>query len=155
MKIIKIESERLIITTCSFNEMRDLKSRQKDPEMAKAYGEMIDTMKKNPGCEEWGCAWKISLKDGTRVGDLCFKGIPDENGSVEIGYGIDEEYQHNGYATEAVGAMVNWCYETDGVYSLCGQTEADNIYSQKVLEKNGFEPDGFGEEGPMFRIKFR
>ena len=36
------------------------------------------------------------------MGDLSFKGFNDD-GSVEIGYGIDEAHQGQGYATEAVG----------------------------------------------------
>jgi RimJ/RimL family protein N-acetyltransferase len=56
----------------------------------------------------------IEKTDGTHIGDLCFKGL-QENGIAEIGYGILEEHQSQGYATEAVQAakaMTNWLTET-------------------------------------------
>ena len=34
------------------------------------------------------------------LGNLCFKGL-EENKNPEIGYGIYDEYQGRGYATEA------------------------------------------------------
>ena len=52
----------------------------------------------------------IELKDGTHIGELCFKGL-DSNGITEIGYGISEEYQRNGYATEALKAVRGWTKE--------------------------------------------
>ena len=45
----------------------------------------------------------IKRKDGAHVGNLAFKGFSTD-GSVEIGYGINDEYQGPGYASEAVNA---------------------------------------------------
>ena len=50
----------------------------------------------------WYTAWGLYQNDsGDWVGDLCFKGLP-ENGQPEIGYGLLPEYEHQGYATEGV-----------------------------------------------------
>ena len=94
--------------------------------------------------------WMIELLDGTHIGDLCFKGL-EADGIVEIGYGILEEYQGQGYATEAVGEAANWALQQPGVRRVEAETEPDNRASQRVLEKCGFLPSGtFGEEGPRF-----
>ena len=94
--------------------------------------------------------WMIELRDGTHIGDLCFKG-PGTNGTVEIGYGVLEEYQGHGYAAEAVGAAVSWALQQPGVNRVEAETEPDNRASQRVLEKCGFLPSGvIGEEGPRF-----
>jgi ribosomal-protein-alanine N-acetyltransferase len=70
---------------------------------------------------------------------------------VEIGYGIFEEYQGQLYATEAVGAAVNWALQQPGVTRVEAETALDNRASQRVLEKCGFLPSGtIGEEGPRF-----
>ena len=70
---------------------------------------------------------------------------------AEIGYGILEEYQSQGYATEAVGAAANWALKQSNVTRVEAETEPDNRASQRVLEKCGFLPSGtFGEEGPRF-----
>lgn len=153
MNHIVIETQRLYIFPKSIKEMKALCNTESDPEMKQAYSEMLDTMQKLNGREEWGADWYIKLKTGVSVGDICFKGTPDTDGAVEIGYGIDETYRRMGYATEAVGGIVNWALTQDGVRLVTAQTEPSNKISQKVLLKNGFLRDGYGEEGPLYKLK--
>ena len=62
-----------------------------------------------------------------------------------------EEYQGQGYATEAVGAAVTWALQQPFVTCVETETAPDNRASQRVLEKCGFLPSGtIGEEGPRF-----
>lgn len=42
------------------------------------------------------------------------KGQSDAAGCVEIGYGIDGAFQKNGYATEAVSALVQMACTSEG-----------------------------------------
>lgn len=91
----------------------------------------------------------IELKDGTHIGELCFKGV-DESGLTEIGYGVADNYQGCGHATEAVSALVDRAPKQPGVTCVTAETEEANIASQKVLSKAGFIPTGeTGEEGPL------
>lgn len=152
MKHIVIETKRLYITPQSIEEIEALRDKENDLEMKKAYSEILDLMLKLNGCEEWGSDWKISLKTGAIVGGIGFKGTPDAEGMVEIGYGIDEAYRRNGYATEALGGIVEWALQQDGIECISAQTEPDNKISQNVLLKNGFYRDGNGAEGPLFKI---
>ncbi len=123
---------------------------ESDPGMKAAYGEMLSMSLEYPEQKQWYIAWIIELHDGTRVGDLCFKGL-SEGGMVEIGYGILPQFQGNGYATEAVRAMTAWAAAQPGVKSVEAETEAENAASQSVLKKAGFVPSGRnGEEGPRF-----
>ncbi len=86
----------------------------------------------------WFRLWRfISVQDNKKVGGVLFKGAPNENGEVEIGYGIDDEYQCQGYATEAIKETIKWALEQEGVLSVIAETEKDNIPSQKVLQKIG------------------
>lgn len=147
---LQVRTKRLKMRPYNLEEMKALKENEQDKEMQKAYGEMIDCMVANQGKEYWGAAWEIALHDGTRVGDFCFKGAPDEAGEVEIGYGIDEPMQRNGYATEMVAAMLHWAMVQPGVKAVTAETEPDNKISQKVLYSNGFIQKGYGEEGPRF-----
>ena len=106
----------------------------------------------HPGEWDWYAMWMIEKMDGTHIGDLCFKGLR-EDGIAEIGYGILEEYQGQGYATEAVQAACRWAFLHPDVRSLEAETDAGNTASQRVLEKCGFRPNGtFGEEGPRFTL---
>ena len=55
---------------------------------------MLAGCKKSPEQRIWHTIWFMQLNDGSGqiVGDLCFKGLND-NGSVEIGYGMKEDYE--------------------------------------------------------------
>ncbi|MDD4851175.1 MAG: GNAT family N-acetyltransferase [Gemmiger sp.] len=148
---LTVESARLTLRPYTLGEMEGVMAAEADPEMRQAYAEMLAAMRALPGREEWGAEWQVALRDGlVTIGGIGFKGPPDAAGRVELGYGIDLPYQGNGYATEAVQALVNWCWQQPGVAQVLAQTEPGNATSQRVLAKCGFVRDGNGEEGPMF-----
>ena len=145
-----IETNRLMIHTASRKEMLRIIESQTNDFLQKAYREMLQGCLEHPDQREWYAVWMIEGKDGSHVGDLSFKGFNDD-GSVEIGYGINENYQGNGYAAEAVNATVMWALQQPGVTRVEAETAPDNQASQRVLEKCGFIPSGAdGEEGPRF-----
>lgn len=151
MKELCVETRRLRIRPRTFDEMEALRAAEPDPELKKAYGEMLDAMLALPGREEWGADWIICLAGGEIVGGAGFKGAPDRNGAVEIGYGIDAAYRNRGYAAEAVAGLCRWALEQPGTARVEAETDPDNAASQRVLEKNGFRATGeTGEEGPRF-----
>ena len=145
-----IETKRLVIQTASEDEMNAYIEKQTDPILITAYKEMLQGCLNHPQDWNWYAIWFIALKDGSYVGDLSFKGL-NADGSVEIGYGISEEFRRCGYATEAVTAAVAWALSQPGVRRVEAETEPDNNKSQRVLEKCGFIPTStIGEEGPRF-----
>ena len=152
-----IETNRLIIYPASKEQMEAFIAAQSVDVLKAAYTEMLDGCLAHPDQWEWFAIWMIELKDGTHIGELCFKGITEE-GTAEIGYGIAEDHQGCGYATEAVSALVDWALKQPSVSCVTAETEESNIASQRVLKKSGFIPMGeIGEEGPLFarRITIR
>lgn len=150
MNCVALETERLRLYVASQAEMEQLIERQNDGELKKAYQEMLDGCLAHPKQGEWYAIWLVTRHDGVQVGDLSFKGL-NEDGSVEIGYGIKDEFQGQGYATEAVRAAVDWVLNQDGVLCVEAEAEPDNKVSQRVLAKCGFVLNGIvGEEGPRF-----
>lgn len=86
----------------------------------------------------WYTNWQIILrKENRAIGSACFKGAPDKEGEVELGYGIYENYQCFGYMTEAAKALLAWAASQPNVQSVIAETEKTNIASQRVLEKCG------------------
>ena len=145
-----IETKRLMIYHALQEQMEAFIAAETDPELKKAYSEMLAGCLGHPDRWQWYVMWMIDLRDGTHIGDLCFKGL-DPNGMAEIGYGIREDYQGQGYATEAVNAAVIWALQQPGVTRVEAETEPDNKASRRVLEKCGFQPSGvIGDEGPRF-----
>ena len=80
----------------------------------------------------------IRREDRVVVGSADFKNIPDQEGNVEIGYGLGEAYCGSGYMTEAVAEMCRWALSQPGIAHVIAETERENILSQRVLERCGF-----------------
>ena len=101
------------------------------------------------------CSLEYGIKNvpGTIVGDFCFKGL-GKDGVVEIGYGLREEYQHQGYMVETVKVITEWALSMEGVCAVEAETDPENVASQNVLMRAGFVKNGvIGEEGPRFVYK--
>lgn len=81
--------------------------------------------------------YRVSLRpDDVAVGGIGFKG-PPQDGAVEVGYGLAPSARGNGYATEALRAILHLA-ATLGVGRVRADTDLDNAASQRVLEKAGF-----------------
>ena len=78
----------------------------------------------------------LNLKNGERIGDLCFKGVSTK-GTTEIGYGILPEFQGKGYATEAAKAMIAWAHDTLGIKEFTATHVIANTASGNVIRKCG------------------
>ena len=146
------EQNRIRIYPASREQMERTIAAERDAELKKAYQEMLAGCLAHPEQWDWYAMWRIEQMDGTPIGDLCFKGLePGKN--PEIGYGILEEYQGRGYATEAVKLALRWAFQQPGIFAVEAETEADNAASQRVLLKNGFRATGTtGPEGPRFIV---
>lgn len=150
-----VETERLYLYPTSDDEMRSLIANEADEEMKQAYTEMLEGCLLEPDNRIWYAVWNMELKkvSGTIVGDFCFKGLGND-GVVEIGYGLKEEYRHQGFMTETVKTITEWALSQEGVRAVEAETDPENMASQNVLMKAGFAKNGIiGEEGPRFVYK--
>ena len=146
-----MKTKRLLLRPMSPEALEAKIAALSDPELKKAYGEMLSGCREKPEDFLWYSPWQMIRKtDGKALGDLCFKGAP-RKGTVEIGYGIDEDYAGQGYTSEALGAMLDWAFAQNNVYAVEAETEPDNAASRHILEKFRFLPTGEGAEGPRFR----
>jgi len=85
----------------------------------------------------WQTYWLVIVsEDNFGAGLAGFKGVPNENGSTEIGYGIDPAYQNKGYTSEAVRALVEWAFQHP-FCKVVTATTVENLASSRVLEKLG------------------
>jgi RimJ/RimL family protein N-acetyltransferase len=84
------------------------------------------------------------LADGRAIGGVGFKGQP-AGGSAEIGYGLTPSARGDGYAAEAVVALVALAAER-GISRVIADTTLDNIASQRTLIRAGFRLVGADDE---------
>lgn len=150
-----IESERLVCCPIGDGEMERLIKDEKDPGLKQAYSEMLQGCLAEPENRIWHAVWAMELKGrpGVVVGEFSFKG-PPQDGMVEIGYGLREEYRGYGYMTETLKAASQWALAQKGVTRVEAETEPENEASRKALLRAGFVPAGtVGNEGPRFLFR--
>ena len=165
-----IETERLILKPLTYEQLvKYIKadnsleaelnlnetSRTISPELKEAFEQTIlpnvaDTTKDYL----YSTLWTVILKtDNKMVADICIIGEPNESGEIEIGYGTYDEFQKNGYMTEAVGGMIIWAKSQPKVSSITASTEKENIGSYTILLKNNFIK--ISETDTLFNWKLR
>jgi [ribosomal protein S5]-alanine N-acetyltransferase len=77
------------------------------------------------------------------VGNIKVHSVDSRNERAEIGYLIgDKSVRGKGIGTEAVGRIVQFCFETLGLHKVTAGCDVSNIGSIKILEKNGFTKEG-------------
>lgn len=83
--------------------------------------------------------WLITRRsDEAVIGDCGWRGGPDVNGDVEIGYGLAAPSRGQGHGTEAIGALVTWIRAQPAVRRVIAEVLADNVPSRRLLERLGF-----------------
>lgn len=94
--------------------------------------------------------WAV-IERGSRlvIGDVGFKGPPNELGAVDIGYGIAPCARGKGYATEAVLAAMAWAFEQPRVRRILAECLQDNAASIHILKKIGMK-EMFCEDNEIF-----
>src|ERR1700722_1823638 len=68
------------------------------------------------------------------------------NKRVAIGYMVDPAHCKQGLATEAVSAMIRFCFQDLGLHRLQAFIHPDNTPSLKLIEKLGFRREGLLRE---------
>lgn len=99
-----------------------------------------------PEHEGWLTYLTIHLQDNRLIGTCGFKGMPDDDGTVEIGYEIAESYQLRGLATEAAIALIAHAFSFPEVKSVLAHTLPEINQSGSVLQKAGLKKIGTVED---------
>lgn len=108
---------------------------------------------KYPDTYEWYTEWEL-IETGEQViiGGVMLMSERNE-GEVEIGYGIDEQYQNKGYMTEAIRALIDWMFQqSEDLMYVVAETEKENIASQKVAIHVGMKKYRETDECDWWRI---
>jgi ribosomal-protein-alanine N-acetyltransferase len=87
----------------------------------------------------------------TLIGAGGFMGPPDAAGCTEIGYSVADEWRGQGLGTELVAGLLEHAAQTGMVRRLVAHTQPDNLGSQQVLLRNGFQPAPPAADG---RLRF-
>ncbi len=152
---MRVETERLIITKFDLAMAEDVHKNSLDEdnrrfvpdEVFETVEEAKETIEFLMSCYESGegpFVYPVLLKDGTNIGYVQLVPMEEE---YEVGYHIAKEFTGEGYATEALMALLQFAKEEKNPEKLYGICVSENAASKKVLEKCGFEKEyeGTGE----------
>jgi RimJ/RimL family protein N-acetyltransferase len=89
----------------------------------------------------------VTLRDGTVIG-ACGVAMP-ESQQPELGYWLGVPYWGEGYATEALHAVIDYAFGEFEHAALNAGARVTNPASRRVLEKCGFQWTGVG----LYRIR--
>jgi RimJ/RimL family protein N-acetyltransferase len=117
----------------------------------RAFPVTLEELRASPEARLWGARVMVVPGPPERrvVGSIVFHGRPDRDGIAEIAYGVEEGSQRRGYATEAVGACVDWALAEEGVVAVQATTFAWHHPSLRVIANVGLIRVGTREHETM------
>lgn len=160
-----IETERLILRRFALEDANDMfKNWINDKEVQSNYGEPvysnIDLVKELLKC--WISAyddndfyrWAIVLKENDEnIGQIAFCSIDTSHRFADIEYCISRFYEKNGYASEALSAIIKFTFEKTGLNRLEAFHRGKNKASAKVLQKSKMQYEGRFRESYFYNDK--
>ncbi len=104
---------------------------------------------------DWYTYWLVVVRALPFGAGLAgFKGIPDERGEAEIGYGIDPACQRQGYTTEAARCLIAWAFAEPACQAvIAADTKKANLASLRVLAKVGMSVYAETEDALYLKIR--
>jgi len=91
-------------------------------------------------------AWAMAEKRGDRcIGMVNYHHREGHNKRLEIGYILARSYYGRGLMTEALRALITYCFDELGTHRIEALIEPDNAASIRLVERLGFRREG----GPL------
>ncbi|MCX6045844.1 MAG: GNAT family N-acetyltransferase [Chloroflexi bacterium] len=151
-----LTTERLILREIVADDAPDVLIFRGDPEVQRYNSEpLTDVAQARALIEqihEWYTAqqsiiWGVTLREENKVlGFYSVQNWSRDHHRAEIGYDLARSYWGQGIATEAVHAMLQFCFTQLQLHRVEAHTIIDNFASVRMLEKIGFQCEGVRRE---------
>ena len=105
-------------------------------------GWRVPQVKVDPSVNKWFVRFIVLKESKEVIGSTSFHGVPDAEGMMEIGLGIEEAFRNQGYAREALAGMWKWVSAFPEVKTLRYTVSPENLPSIAVINYFGFEYKG-------------
>ena len=157
-----LETKRLILKTAELSDLDMLVALRSDFDVMESTGyggtqtkeevrEYLDFAISYQEKHGMGFCLVFEKESGSFIGEagLFHLLFDDTQPEIELGYHLHKKFWGKGYGTELARALIQWGFENLSINKLVSTTYPDNIASQKVLTKAGFDcmskkqlPDG-------------
>jgi len=118
-------------------------------DQGRAFLDWVDARK--PGEPGWFQFALERKEDGRLVGDCGLKTVETDNRLAQIGYTIARPYWGQGYAQEAVTALVAYAFASFPLHRITASVDPRNAASVRVLEKCGFAKEAHLRQAEWFK----
>lgn len=88
---------------------------------------------------KWFVRWIVLKESREIIGSTSFHGAPNENGMLEIGLGIESQFQNQGFAGEALLGMWRWAITDPEVKTFRYTVSPENLPSIAVIKRFKFK----------------
>lgn len=148
-----LETGRLRLRRMRMRDAGDLYAWTSDPEVARyvlwdahqSLGETREYLRYIRSLYRRGLpsSWGVELKEtGRLIGTIGIMGWSREHRSAEVGYSFGRPWWHHGYASEALGCLLDLLFERTDVNRVEAQCDVRNGSSARVMEKCGMRREG-------------
>ena len=156
-------TERLRLRTPSFLDVNDVFDFCSDPASCKYADwyphknksetrEYIAWLKRKAGDKSY--TWVIEHREDERVIGTISIVDTDYSGKIfTVGYTLSRFYQHKGYATEALKALIDYLFKELFAERIQAKVIPENEPSCKLLERVGFKKEGTLKIGAFCRTE--
>jgi len=111
-----------------------------DRAAAAAFIEEVRALAAKDTLYQWGSA----LTESDRlVGTVTLWSIDRRNARAELGFAVAHAHWGKGYGSEAVGIALDYAFSELELHRLEADVDPDNLASLKLLERLGFEREGY------------
>lgn len=149
-----IVTEHLLLRPVRSGDLEALVERRSDPEVARWQGwpapfpleqatKLVDAVLEmsGPTNESWWMLTIADLEDTVIHGDLGIL-LTNDGRTAELGCTLARRGWGHGIATEALGGLLDWLFDQQGVSRVSATLHPDNLRSARVLERSGFDFEG-------------
>ena len=130
---MNLQTQRLKIIPCTEQLLSQFT--REEYEFGPHITRYVEELKEDSTLFGWGVWLVINKETNTIIGDIGFKGKPNSDNTVEVGYGFIPSAHNKGYATEAVKEIIEWAFSFKNVDKVIAECLVDNFASIRVLEK--------------------
>jgi RimJ/RimL family protein N-acetyltransferase len=99
----------------------------------------INQVRKDPAVAKYLLRVAVLRESMEIIGSAGFHSLPDENGMIEIGFGIDLTFQNKGYGKQLLHGMWNWVVNKPGLKTLRYTVSPTNLISKQIIQKLEFD----------------
>ena len=93
----------------------------------------------------------VETASGTLIGDCGLHFRADEPRQMELGVTFAPAHQGRGLATEALGCVLGYAFDTLGKHRVSATTDAENAPAAALLRRLGFRQEGHLVEHTWFK----